>query len=216
MKWRLMACVLVGLMASPALADIANGQVDDFEDGTVMGWSEGTGSPNQPVNVANGGPSGTGDNYLENFSAGGGGPGSRQVMYNRDQWTGDYLDAGVTSIEADLANFGNVSLYVRIALEGAAGEQYASSNFFFLPADGMWYDAVFGLSAADLTQVGGTDPLNTVLGGVGELRILSAESAPAWRGDAISATLGVDNITAVPEPASIMLIGLGGLLMRRR
>ncbi|PWB73274.1 MAG: hypothetical protein C3F15_10055, partial [Holophagae bacterium] len=68
-------------------------QVDDFEDGTTMGWEEGAPSPNPPVNVADGGPGGAGDAYLENTSSGGTGAGSRMVMFNNAQWTGDYVAA---------------------------------------------------------------------------------------------------------------------------
>ncbi len=64
------------------------GQIDDFEDGTTMGWMEGFPSPNPPVNIASCRPAGTGDNYLQNISSGGFGPGSAQVMFNHDQWTG--------------------------------------------------------------------------------------------------------------------------------
>jgi hypothetical protein len=47
-----------------------------------------------------------------------------------------------------------------------------------------------------MTLVQGTDSLATVLEDVAELRILSAAS-PDYRGDIVSATLGVDNIRAI-------------------
>ena len=64
---------LIGVLISGAALAIGAGQVDDFEDGTVQGWSEGGPSPNPPVNIATGGPDGADDNYLRNAASGGGG-----------------------------------------------------------------------------------------------------------------------------------------------
>ncbi len=174
---------------------ITCGQVDDFEDGTTMGWMEGPLSPNPPTNSPNGGPSGVGDNYLHNISSGGFGAGSRMVMFNTVQWRGDYLAAGVTRIEADMANFGATALAMRIAFEGNA-TRYGSSTAVALPADGVWHRVVFSLTTADLSLISGVAPLTDVLANLQTLRILSAAGGPSWRGDVIAATLGVDNITA--------------------
>jgi len=209
--------VLGGLVFTPKVhASITLGQVDDFQDGTVMGWVEGIVSPNAPTNVASGGPAGVGDRYLQNIASGPpSGAGSKQIMYNQSQWTGDYLAAGVTQIEAMMANFGATDLYIRLAVEGNFFERYASTTAVHLPAGSGWQSVVFDLSA--MTLISGTDPLATVLSGVGELRILSAQFGPTWIGDDVASTLGVDNLTATPEPGALALLGLGAaVLMRRR
>ncbi len=161
-----------------------------------MGWSEGGLSPNPPINLPDGGPSGAGDNYLQNVSSGGFGAGSRMVMFNNIQWTGDYLTMGVTRIKADMANFGASSLSMRIAIERNLGERYGSTNAVALPADGQWHRVTFDLTSSDLSLISGIASLNDVLANVTQLRILSRALGPGWRGDAIVATLGVDNITA--------------------
>ncbi len=170
------------------------GPFDDFEDGTVSGWMEGPASPNPPTNVPDGGPDGPGDNYLENSSSGGFGPGSKLVMFNQAQWTGDYLAAGVTRIEAQMANLGRTDLFMRIAIEGQPFERYGSTVPELLPADGQWRAVVFQLSDAFLTQISGSGPLSDVLSDVTTLRILAASGGPAWQGDSVVATLGVDDI----------------------
>ena len=120
---------------------ITVGQIDDFETGTTMGWREGSQSPNPPVNVADGGPVGAGDNYLQNESSGVGQAGSRQAMFNDEQWSGNYLAAGVTGIQAQMANFGDSTLSMRIALgdeSDRSGTWYGSNSAVLLPADGIW------------------------------------------------------------------------------
>ena len=175
------------------------GPFDDFEDGTVSGWMEGPGSPNPPTNVPDGGPDGPGDNYLENRSSGGVGPGSGLVMFNQAQWTGDYLAAGVTRIEAQMANLGQTDLFMRIAIEGQPLERYGSAVPELVPADGQWRPVVFELSDAFLTRISGSGPLSDVLSGVTTLRILAASNSPAWTGDRVVATLGVDDILAAGD-----------------
>ena len=182
----------------PALA-ITAGQIDDFEDGTVQGWTEGGTSPNKPVNVAAGGPQGGNDNYLRDVSSGGAGAGGKMTMFNRAQWTGNYNTAGIVSIRMSLVNEGNTAMQIRIVLgEDATASWFVSTSGFALPADGVWRQATFELNSDNLISVQGMSSLATVLSNVDELRIISS-GTPKFRGDAISATLGVDDIEAVAK-----------------
>src|SRR5438309_10918787 len=106
-KSLLLSAALVPALASAAGAAITFGQIDDFQSGDTMGWSQGGPSPNVPSVIPTGGPAGTDDKYLQNISSGGFGPGSKQVMMNMTQWTGNYTMAGVTRVTAELANFGS-------------------------------------------------------------------------------------------------------------
>jgi hypothetical protein len=170
-------------------------QVDDFEDGTTMGWEEGAPSPNPPVNVPDGGPGGAGDAYLENTSSGGTGAGSRMVMFNNAQWTGDYVAAGVSSLQAHLNNLGPTGLPMRVAIEGAGGGRFASIDPIVLPPGSGWQHVVFELTDAAMTSVGGAQTLAEVLANVTELRVLAANT-PDWNGAALVATLGMDNLAS--------------------
>ena len=73
----------------------------------------------------------------------------------------------------------------------------------------------FSLEDSDYTQTNGGADFEDVLGGVVSMRILSSSSPSAF-GDIVAATIGVDNIVAVPEPGSVTLIGFAGLLLLRR
>jgi hypothetical protein len=194
MRTSLIAFTGLMLVLADSLAAVTLGQQDTFSDGTTQGWLQGASSPNPTTNIATGGPAGAGDRYLQNVSSGGSGAGSKMIMFNQAQWTGNYTAAGVTRIDANMANFGSTVLHMRIALKNGSDE-YASTNAVVLPADGKWYQVGFEINAGSMTQVAGTNPLAVVLGAVQEARILSS-SVPAYNGDAIVGTLGADNITA--------------------
>jgi hypothetical protein len=192
-----MAVIAIGV---PAWA-VEPAGVDTFEDGTEMGWAEGVPSPNPPSNVPTAGPRGVGDAYLQNSSAGGSGAGSRLVMFNRTQWTGDFSSAGVTSLAADLINLGPNPLPIRIGVEGSGGGRFVSTFAAMLPADATWREVEFELSDAEMTLVDGSQSLAAVLGNVTELRILASDS-PDWSGDPMDATLGMDNL----RPGAVIFV----------
>ncbi len=181
-------------------AGITLNQVDSFQ-GSTDNWARGT-------EINDGGPTGTGDGFLQ-VSSGSFGGRSKLITFNQSQWTGDYVAAGVCSVSMSLKNFGSSALPIRITIRDQTGGQttpgYSSTNPLMLPADGQWHTAQFNLTAADMTAVnpfGGTlDPFSVVLANVADFRLLSA-TAPAIVGDAISAQIGVDEITALPPPNS--------------
>lgn len=208
------------LVALPAAAAISFGQVDTFQDLTTDNW----GTPaNNTFNISSGGPAGAGDAFIQ-VSSGTFGGGLKLLTFNQSQWTGDFLDAGVSEVVMNLKNFGSTILPIRIAIrEGTGGSStpgYASTVAFNLPADGAWHAATFFLNAASLTPINSPQPLATDLANVADFRILSSAS-PSLLGDNISAQIGIDNISAVPEPATgallvIGLIGLGNLKRCRK
>lgn len=209
---------IVGVVLSalvPAGASPTLGQVDTFQDGTTDNWQ--TGRAGQPQNIASGGPAGAGDSFLEMISTGTGGPGSKPVILNRLQWSGNYLAAGVTEVDMDLKNLGNTPLTMRWVVQSQLGISpgYASTTGFALAADGAWHHAAFLLDTAHLTPIDSPAALSSVLANVQEARILSS-SVPDTGGDTIAATIGVDNVRAVPEPTAGALLLFFAPLLRRR
>ncbi|MGD9618041.1 MAG: PEP-CTERM sorting domain-containing protein [Alphaproteobacteria bacterium] len=229
---KLLASIVV--IAAVALAPqtagaVAIGQIDTFEDGTTEGWFAGGGPfgampPNPPQVVDTGGPGGAGDAFLQITAVGGSGgpapqPGSRLSANNTLQWAGDYLTAGVTGIAMDLRNLGTSDLTIRLLFEDpipGPPVNVAVTSGALLPAGGDWTRVVFPVSAADLTALSG-DP-TVLLSQVTFVRIVHSPT-PGLPIPQVSGVLGVDNISAIPEPSSLALVAsaaLAGLTAYRR
>jgi len=202
-------CVL-GLFP-PARAQITLDQSDTFEASTTDNWANGGSLGSPPLVVAAGGPVGSSDHFLE-ITSDGSGAGGKLTAFNHTQWTGDYNTAGVTEIDMDLKGLsspGNETLSIRISMKSgtlSTSPGYVSSTPFSLPIDGQWHHATFSL--ADLTPVGSPPPLSSLLDNAPELRIIQAAAANTVHGDNIAAQIGVDNITAVPEPHSTAVVAV--------
>ena len=215
--WLLAATITIS--AAPRLASaVTVGQIDDFEDGSLQSWEAGGASnPTPPTNIATGGPAGAGDQYLRLTSSGFPGAGGRLVVFNGDQWTGDYLAESTDSIQMQVRNFGVTNLVLRLILEGSAGSLGTISPVN-MPAGSGWTSVSFSLDSANLTG----DDFAAVMQDVTALNLVHSPSAITARASApnIAAQLGVDNITitAVPEPGSsgLLFIGIGLMLVRRR
>ena len=194
------ACLIFA--AVPASGAITFGQLDDFQTGGTLGWQQGAQATQPPTIVSSGGPNGAGDAYLQNISLGGGGPSSKQTMFNMSQWLGDFVAAGVTRIDAEMANFGKTPLAMRVSIQGGQqATEFASTNAVALPADGgVWHAVQFDLTTSGLSSVAGSESLSTVLSNVTGFRLLSAANGPNSRGDTIASTLGVDDIRALTIP----------------
>jgi len=224
MKPRLPLTLLCLLLATPALHAVVSLQIDTFPTSDPTGWAGGVGVP--PTVTATGGPAGAGDGYLtissSNFHLG---------MKNQAQWAGDYLNASVTFIEADILSDPTLPGSMRIFLFGPGGT-WSTLNPVMVPAASGWGHYSFGLTSADLVFVptggAGGDPgdgtmtLNDTLGSVQKVLLRhNTEAFPSSTGshaDHVTGTLGFDNITAIPEPATALLslLATTSLLRLRR
>ena len=172
--------------------------------------------------IAPGGPAGTSDKMLTVYVGGSGLPALLQAL-NKSQWSGNYLAAGVTGIEMDLKVDAPIpsTMPIRIAIRESTStlSGYASTTPFNLLNDGQWHHASFSLLPGDLTPFDSPQTLATDLANVVEFGIIYA-SAPSTHGDDFGALTGfdIDNIHAIPEPASIsiLLSGIIGIALLHR
>lgn len=207
------------LIKAPLASALVLGQVDTFEDGTTQSWVVAAGPfgphPAPPANVSDGGPLGSGDNFLLLTALGVGAQGSRLTAINLDQWSGNYTATGISAIAMDLKNLGssdlNIRLYFENPIAGPATDEAVTSDAILLPSGGDWTHVEFMIDALALTVLAGD--VNTLLNNVTALRIFHNPLAD-FPGPSVVTLLGVDNIaalqaSAVPEPSALSLFGLG-------
>lgn len=204
--------MLIALGLAGSVHAINVGQLDDFQDGTTQNWANGGVFGVPPVlNIADGGPAGAGDRFMQISSIGGSGPGSRLTVFNRDQWLGNYVGQGIIAIEMDLNNFSDVELSIRVGFKqdfGPGAPGYVSQAFV-LPAGSGWQHFVFTIDMASMIALNSPASFNSFFSGnFGEMRIINSVN-PDLNGDPIIGLLGIDNIHAVPEPASFVLAATG-------
>ena len=181
------------------------GDVDTFSSG-LAGWQKGQVNPTFLSVVNNGGPAGAGDAYMQSVADGSASFG-RLTVFNEAQWNSNFLASGVTAIRMDLLNSGTVPLQVRIALRNSVGAGFISSTPFPLGVGGGWQSFEFPVTQAALTSVGSPGTFASFLASGFALRILHATSTSNLNGNPVVSTLGIDNITAVPEPSTLILGG---------
>jgi hypothetical protein len=204
-RGHLLAMVLA-LLAGPVEA-VSVGQSDTFQGGLTAGWSSGAANPSPPGTVPNGGPAGAGDSYLLITATGTPGPGGKLVAISGARWAGDYTGAGLTGIAIDLDNFGPSALELRLFIEGSSGFTALSTAGFALPASSGWVHTIFPVVPDALTGAA-----EAALGGVVQFRLYHSSGA-SFPGPEIAAQLGVDNITAVPEPGTGAMLAAGLVLL---
>lgn len=194
----------IAVIGTTAAHAISLGQLDNFQDGTTQGWESGGANPNPPVNVTDAGPAGVGDHVLQVTATGSGGAGGKLVTFNNAQWLGDYNAAGVTAIRFDANNVGANSISLGFDINGGSaltsdtGSIAPGSgwNTYTIPVDSLVFGSTTNLD--NVTQI--------------RLRWMSG-------GSFISGTPGqvhIDNIKAIPEPTSLVLIGFGAVMLGRR
>ena len=207
------AFALVIVLTAPSANAIVFGQIDDFENGTTMGWANGV--PGYLVNINTGGPAGVDDNFLQ-LTSDGVGQGGRLTTFNLQQWLGNYIGQGVTAIELDLRNQGSTQLSIRLAFKSANTAEapgYLSQAIILAPGSG-WQHFSISLTAANMIRVGNPAAYATFFTtGVADARIINEVGTTNLNGDFIVAQLGIDNIRAVPESTTVSLVAGAAALL---
>lgn len=209
---RALPFLLASLLCCGPASALTLGMTDTFQDGSTEGWSSGAANPNPPFVVTSGGPAGAGDMFLQLIATGSPGAGGKLVAFSGVQWAGDYLASGVTAIAMDLNNRGATDLSLRLWV---AAPDVMSQQPVLLKAGSGWTHVLFQLTPDALTGAAAL-----ALSNVSQLRLFHGTDA-FFPGQNIATQLGMDNVSAVPEPQTWALLGAGlaliaGLRMRRR
>ncbi len=137
-------------------------------------------------------------------------PGSRMAVINREQWTGDFIEAGIDAIHLDALNdgpnFAFEDMTIRLGFSSNSASigsgRVVTTQGFPIARDAGWQQFQFDMN--NLTAISGSS-IPEVMSSVTEMRIISA-AEPEFIGEQIIARMGIDNITAVstatvPEPS---------------
>jgi hypothetical protein len=202
--------LFMGLLVSSALASgcfaVTLGQVDDFQDGSTQNWRDEHGNT-VTTNLADTGPEGVGDNALDVATS------ARAVVFNEDQWTGNWTAANIQRITMDVRSLDNndLTIWLGIAkgtiLPRGNGDTYVTSTSQPVLGDGQWHAISFPVTSADFTNFQGVE-VEKALEDVSQFRIIHNPSR-SFLGDFGVAGFQLDNIAAVPEPSGFALAILG-------
>ena len=240
-KWRIkMKKQMIGIallaIAGSASAAITVGNIDDFST-TSENWFRGNNAPVQSTEVGPDAAAGV----LSMAADGAGSMGRIQMWSNEADWTGDYNAAGVTGIEMWVKNPGTSDLALRLAFGGTGDGGGLVGDYWYSDAQTVvsgsaWSKLTFSLSDTftGTSHAGGlpTGTFDDTLDSVFRMLVVSATNAPPvtggfdadgkrihFRGDLAVADVRFDDIKAIPEPATLGLIGSFGvavLFIRRR
>jgi hypothetical protein len=192
------------------------GQVDDFQDGTRQGWGA-LGGDALLSTASSGGPGGAGDRCLGLTSYGGTGLHNVLRAWNSDQWRGNYASAGVTAIEMDARNTGTDVLALRIIVVASNVGTFTQTVATSLAPDRQWHRVTFSLVPADLVWVlGPPGTVENALRGVDAIYLQHQPGPAAFYPTPVAAQLTIDNVRAIPEPATLALVAVGAASIRRR
>jgi hypothetical protein len=189
-------------------ADLVNGVISDFQDGTIQGWSGGT------VNVIpNSGPSGTGDFSLQLQNGGAG----NFAMFNQGVFGS--ISPTVTHITADILRpAGEVNGFIRLVLFNNDGARWTSSTPATVIGNSQWNRYVFSIRETDLTRVLGNSSYASLTSNLSRIMFRHDPGTASAGGASLAGSMNFDNITAIPEPATglLWITGFVSIAVQRR
>lgn len=198
--------LLLGLtgLAAIARADPVIGMKDTFAGLSSAGWSSGSANPHPPAAVAGDGPEGGADDYLSMRANGSGAAGGKLVSFAGPQWLGDYTAGNVTGIRLQARNFGPTDLALHFMFRGAGNIAAYTTASAQISAGSGWTTLFFDLRPAALS--GNVAALSSV----SEVRFYHDPAPSLFTVPPnVTATLGIDNVTAVSEPGAWLLLCAG-------
>tara|TARA_B110001454_G_C12406037_1_gene303059 strand:+ start:37 stop:492 length:456 start_codon:yes stop_codon:yes gene_type:complete len=135
------------------------------------------------------------------------------AMFNDLQWTGNYIESGISAIRLEAGTFGPDTINLRLAFNGAGGwfttDAVPITNND--PGNPQWQTLIFSIMPGDLAHVAqGNGSYAETMSNVTRMEIYSGgntlSAGSLIRGEAINSSLLLDQIQAIPEPSSIVLL----------
>jgi hypothetical protein len=142
------------------------------------------------------------------------------TFFSGAPWAGDYVAVGVRRLRISLRNDGPATLTIYVAFGTTSapthgGDWLATATPVTLAPGGGWNTYDIPIQAADLVAVQGSATYESVMANVRTLRILHNDHPDARALTVpLYTDLDIDNVEALPEPASAPALGAGALLLR--
>lgn len=209
-NWFIVAALGMTLPANAATL----GFIDDFSGPGTNGWGGG-------VTVSNpdtGGVDGVADGFLRLSRPGPSNLGTHSG--GNPNYQGDWIAAGITGVTFYLNDVGaDEAFQIHLLLsdaQGGAGTTYQHDTGFDPPND-EWQQYDVDLSdPGQWTRIRGSASFESVLQDVQVLHFRHDLAPYVELPNTIAGDVGIDNISLVPEPTTLITLALGGLPMIRR
>lgn len=183
------------------------GQQDTFEDFTTNNWVMGRPQDFHPLTQpvrhdVDCGDLGIDDGCLRVFATGSGSSGSKLATFNIDQWTGDFISAGVFGIRIKARNFSTSpqDIRLRIMLQGA-GLKFISLDSVAVPFNGIYNQGVIRLTPETL-NANSRDQAETLLRQVERVWILHQPEPEIFGIPSVTARVYFDDLLALDDHIS--------------
>lgn len=212
------------VMATAAASAVSTNSIDTF-DNDSEGWVVGAAgvNPTQSNDLSFDNQPG----FLSHFSDGAGPNGKWLMWSQQSDWTGDYVAAGVdkVSLWADGRTGDDTILW--LGFDGPGGWFFTPGQFIVTADEFKRFE--FDVAPDSLiyrSESGGTGVAADTMSDVGRFEIFTGPGPVSFKGagdilegGVSSNIIWMDNIAALPEPSSIVLlsgVALAALMNRRR
>ena len=212
---RITPAIVFATAITTASHAVTLGFVESFSDDT-SGFGAGgpLGSVNRSVGSVQPQFSGAADGFLEVTSNQGDRLAARAI--GQPQYSGDYVEAGVTEIRFWAIDTGTPDdAVIRVGI-GDQRDNFWVSNRNWDFTDQWTLFSVDLTDESQWTQVIGSDTFEDALRNTDVLQFRAAADPDGRQPDLIVGSFGIDNIALVPTPASAATLTLAALAARRR
>jgi hypothetical protein len=178
-----------------SLSTSAQELFNDFEDGTLQGWTNTDGTETAITNEEE-----SGNKYLQKVADGSiTAQGRLSVANTTDTWTGDNYGGGFNifgALNFSVKNDNNFDMKIRLGFRGGSDDTIlVTTDPLTVPANSGWNNYTLE-TYEPTTVVSGKATVIEVATNTLEFRIIHSEEV-SWEGDAIAGSLAIDNLNGI-------------------